>query len=403
MTGRTRRTSIRATAWCCASALVWAACESHEPEAHDDHDDHKAEHSAHKHYEATDPSVEIDRAMLRDLRITTAPAESRPVGDTVAVLGELRVNEDTYAEIGSPCSARVSRVLAAPGDHVVAGQILVELESADVGRARAALTSTAAKLVQAEQTLARRRSLSADQIVPRRELEASETELAVTRAEHAAAQQALASVGATRGTGARFVLSTPVEGTVIDRTALRGRMVDAEHTLFVVGDLRRLWLVVHAFERDALRMHTETTANVLFPALPGQRFTGSVTRIGQRVDETSRTVDVRIDIDNPSGVLRPGMSASANVPIGDATATVVTVPVEAIQRHPRGWCVFIPGAQEGRFEMREVGRGRDLGGEVEVLSGLRAGERVVVDGAFLLKAEADKARGGGTDDEHHHH
>jgi membrane fusion protein, heavy metal efflux system len=210
----------------------------------------------------------------------------------------------------------------------------------------------------------------------------------------------LAALGAERGSGARFVLSSLIAGTVIERTALRGRMVDADHPLFVVGDLSNLWLVVHAFERDALRIHTGSKAHVNFPALPGQSTNGTITHIGSRVDAASRTVDVRIEISNPTGVLRPGMSASALVPIGDAADNVVTVMVEALQRQSRGWCVFIPHQEEGVFEVRLVGRGRDLGGEVEVLSGLREGERVVVDGAFLLKAEADKARGGG--DEHHH-
>ena len=76
-------------------------------------------------------------------------------------------------------------------------------------------------------------------------------------------------------------------------------------------------------------------------------------------------------------------------------AGLVAVPVAALQRHPQGWCVFIPTEHEGAFELRPVGRGRDLAGEVEILSGLQEGELVVVDGAFLLKAEADKQRGGG--------
>jgi cobalt-zinc-cadmium efflux system membrane fusion protein len=160
-------------------------------------------------------------------------------------------------------------------------------------------------------------------------------------------------------------------------------------------------LVVHAFERDALRIRTGTTARVSFPALPGQVHAGDVTHVGSRVDPASRTIDVRIEIANPSGLLRPGMSASAIVPVGDAAQRVVAVPVEALQRQDAGWCAFLPTDKEGSFEIRKIGRGRDLGGEVEVLSGLRAGERVVVDGAFLLKAEADKLRGGG-EDEHHH-
>jgi membrane fusion protein, heavy metal efflux system len=384
-------------------AVAFFACKERgtQKEKHDEHGHggHPEEGEAHR--DAGENLVRVERGMLRDLRVTTAEAESRPAGDTATVLGELRVNEDAYAEVGSPLPARVSRILAAPGDRVTAGQGLAELDSVDVGRARAALNTTKARLNLARQTVERKRGLAADQIVPQRELQAAEAELAQAEAEHNAAQQSLGALGAARGGGARFVVSSPVAGTVIDRTAIVGRMSDSEHPLFIVGDLRRLWLIVHAFERDALRMRIDTTARVNFPALPGQHFSGTVKRIGARVDPTSRTVDVRVEVENTSGILRPGMSASALVPVGDSNETVVAVPVEAVQRQPQGWCVFIPKEEEGVFEIRAIGRGRDLGDEVEILSGLRAGERVVVDGAFLLKAEADKARGGG-EDEHHH-
>lgn len=388
----------------CVLTIVTVGCKSKEELAtqeHDEHGEHREEGEEHR--DAGDNLIRIERGMLRDLRVTTQPAESRPAGDAVTVLGELRVNEDMYAEIGTSIPARVSRVLAAPGDLVTEGQALVELDSPEVGRARAALLTSRARLGLARQTVERRRGLAADQIIPHREMQAAEAELAQAEAEKRAAQESLSALGASQGSGSRFVLASPIAGTVIDRVALRGRMVDAERPLFIVGDLSRLWLVVHAFERDALRMRTGATARVTFAALPGESTSGTVTRIGSRVDPTSRTVDVRVELDNPSGVLRPGMSATALVPIGDAAETVVTVPVEAIQRQPQGWCVFIPRDREdeGVFEIRPVGRGRDLGGEVEVLSGLRVGERVVVDGAFLLKAEADKARGG-RQDEHHH-
>jgi membrane fusion protein, heavy metal efflux system len=384
------------------AAAVGGSCKNpHVEESHHEGQDEQHQEGPSEHQTGDENAVHIERGMLRDLRVTTTAAESRPAGDMVTVLGELAVNEDAYAEIGSPIPARVSRVLAGPGDAVLAGQPLVELESADVGRARASANTAKARLDLARKTLERRKGLAADQIVSQRDLQASEAELAQAEAEHRAAQEAIAALGAVRGAGAKVVLTSPVPGTVIDRSALRGRMSDVQHPLFVVADLRRVWLMVHAFERDALRMRVGTTARVSFPALPGQSFTGSVTRIGARVDPKSRTIEVRIEVDNASGVLRPGMSASANVPIGDAKEIVVAVPMESVQRHPRGWCVFIPGSEEGHFEMRSVGRGRDLGGEVEIISGLRSGERVVVDGAFLLKAEADKARGGG-EDEHHH-
>jgi cobalt-zinc-cadmium efflux system membrane fusion protein len=102
-------------------------------------------------------------------------------------------------------------------------------------------------------------------------------------------------------------------------------------------------------------------------------------------------VPVRIDVRNTEGVLRPGMSATAAIPISDATAsgTTVHIPVAAVQRVRNDWVVFLP-RDTRTFEIRRIGRGRDLAGDVEVLSGLRAGERIVVDGAFLLKAQAER-------------
>jgi membrane fusion protein, heavy metal efflux system len=373
---------------------------------------HEHEHEAGEpgHAEAARPSetaapegniVRIEPGMLRDLRVTTQAAESRPAGDSVTVLGELQISEDAYAEVGAPIPARVSRVLAAPGDLVRAEQALAELSSPEVGKARAALRSAEARRELTRRAVERKDTLATDRIVSERDVEAARAEFVQAEAESIAAREVLAALGASSGEGARFPLRTPIAGTVIERNAPLGRLIDAQRPAFIVGDLDRLWLIVHAFERDALRIRTGTRARVMFPALPAEPRSGAVTLIGSRVDRTSRTVDVRIEIDNPTRVLRPGMSASALVPLGDSRETVVAVPVEALQRSPEGWSVFLPREREGDFEMRPVGRGRDLGGEVEVLSGLRAGERVVKDGAFLLKAEADKARGGG-DGEHHH-
>jgi cobalt-zinc-cadmium efflux system membrane fusion protein len=86
------------------------------------------------------------------------------------------------------------------------------------------------------------------------------------------------------------------------------------------------------------------------------------------------------------------MSATAALPVGGSGEPILTVPVAAVQRVRNEWCVFLP-RDESSFEIRRIGRGRDLDSEVEVLSGLRAGETIVVDGAFLLKAQAEKGEG----------
>jgi cobalt-zinc-cadmium efflux system membrane fusion protein len=111
---------------------------------------------------------------------------------------------------------------------------------------------------------------------------------------------------------------------------------------------------------------------------------------------------VRVVLANEQGRLKPGMFATAWLSTGDRRQQVIAVPAAALQRLDDRWVVFLPrGARgSGRFEVRPVERGRDLGGEVAVSSGLAAGERVVVEGAFVLRAEAEKGEGAG---EHHHH
>ena len=183
-----------------------------------------------------------------------------------------------------------------------------------------------------------------------------------------------------------------MSGSVIERTAVIGQMLDPSAPAFRIGNLSTLWLTVHAFERDAVRIRQGVTARLSFPALPGQDFAGAVTMVGRHVERESRTVPVRIDVKNRDNLLRPGMSATATLPVGESGAAILTVPVASVQRVRNEWCVFLP-KDANHFEIRRIGRGRDLGGEVEVLSGLRAGETIVVDGAFLLKAQAEKGEG----------
>jgi cobalt-zinc-cadmium efflux system membrane fusion protein len=352
--------------------------------------------------------LDIAPEMLRDLRITTIRIASRSSAEAASLLGELRVDDRRYAEVASPVAARTRQLLASPGDRVKSGQGLVELDSVELGKARAEYQSAAARLTLAQRTLARKRELADEHIAPLREVQEAEAQVSAGEADVRSAQAALAAFGVGRedatvsaggsgsssGTGgSQFVLRSPIAGVVIERTATMGQMVDATKTLFRIADLSRLWLVVHAFERDAVRLAEGAPARITLPALPGRTVQGRVAFIGREVDATSRTIPVRIELNNPDGLLRPGMSASASLPVGASDSTLM-VPSAALQRVNEHWCVFIPRSASA-FEVRPIGRGRDFGGDVEVLSGLRDGELVVVEGAFLLRAEAGKSASAG--------
>lgn len=347
--------------------------------------------------------VRIEPEMLRDLNLTTAEVESRPAGEGSMLLGELRVNENAYAEVGAPISSRVVALHAGIGQNVRAGQPLATLQSTELGRARSQIITANARLELAQQTLERKRRLRTERIVSERDVQEAEAAAREADAELRAARAALRALGASSDEAStdssKYELRTPVSGTVIARNAVKGQMADAEEVLFKVGDLSVLWLTAQAFERDAMRIRPGSEVRIVFPALPGSSFTGKVDLVGREVNPESRTVAVRIVIANTDGRLRPGMSATTWVTPRDETTMSIMVPTAALQRLEEDWVVFIPQPDEGVFQVRTVGRGRDLGGEIEVISGLQPGERVVVDGAFLLKAQAEKAHGEG---EHEH-
>lgn len=398
----------------CGRAPQPAATDASKAEAPDAHAEAGA---AHEDGDADDHEslLTIGTDTLRDLRMTTLKPEVRQDAQTASLLGELRVNEETYAEAGAPIAARASRVLAAPGDRVTRGQALVELQSPELGKARADYERARARVLVTRQAVERRRALAAERITPQRAVEEAQADADAAEADLAAARATLAAFGVTpdaapaasseatasgQAADSRLIVRAPVAGTIIERTVLLGQMTDPAKPLFRIANLSTLWLIVHAFERDAVQIATGARVAVNVAAMPGRTFEGRVTRIGQQVDPMSRTVEVRVVLSNQDGQLRPGMSGSAAVPVRAGTQPVTTVPAAAMQRIGNDWCVFIPRSANV-FEIRRVGRGRDLGGEVEVLSGLTPqDEAIVVEGAFVLKAEWDKKRGAG--DAHAH-
>ena len=340
--------------------------------------------------------VKVSGEMLRDLRVTTSVVEEHRGAEPASMLGELSVNQNAYAEVGAALQGRVVGLHATLGQRVAAGAPLATLESGELARARSDAATAQARVELSQRALERKRRLNAERIAPMREVQEAENEAAAAEQQRRSARATLQALGAREEASdadlATLSITAPIAGTVIDRTVLLGQVTDPSTPLFKIANLSTLWLTVHAFERDAVRVRVGETARIAFAAMPGRTFSGQVSFIGQAVERESRTVSVRIEMANGEGVLRPGMSATAWLPVGNHSGVMLTVPVAALQRVRDRWCVFVP-RDDRTFEIRAVGRGRDLAGEVEVVSGVKAGETVVVDGAFLLKAETEKSAG----------
>jgi RND family efflux transporter MFP subunit len=170
--------------------------------------------------------------------------------------------------------------------------------------------------------------------------------------------------------------------------------VGPSSNLFTVADIGRVWITVDVYEGDLSRVQKGATAVVVPTALPNESFTGRVTFAGGVVDSLTHTFKVRVELANPEHQLRPGMFARVRIqaPAAGGAASTIVVPEVAVQQVGGKSVVFVAATQPGTYVVRPVTVGpRAGGGMVVIREGVRAGDRIVVKGAFQLKAELTKA------------
>ncbi|MFN0149160.1 MAG: efflux RND transporter periplasmic adaptor subunit [bacterium] len=180
-------------------------------------------------------------------------------------------------------------------------------------------------------------------------------------------------------------LYAPITGFVMARTAYHGMQVKPEDTLFDLLDLSRVWVQADIYEYEVSRIRVGQEASMTLAYLPGRSFTGRVSFIAPTVDETTRTVSVRLEADNADGDLRPGMYA--NVVLAGEPRTVLAVADDAVLDSGTRKIVFVYRG-EGRLEPREVTTGLHAGGLYEITSGLSEGDSVAAGANFLLDSES---------------
>ena len=310
----------------------------------------------------------------------------------LAVTGTITYDANRVSHIGARTSGRIIALRVALGARVSAGQTLAVLESPTVGQIRSEEREAEELRAIARENFAREQRLAAQGISSRKEMLEAEADLRRTEAALRSAEAQLAALGAGHGTGSEFGLSAPFAGEVVAREASIGEMAEPTDTLFTIADLSRVWIELNVFERDLSRVRVGQTVAVTVTAYPGRTFPGRIVYLGAVLDAARRTVPARVEIPNVNRALKPGMFASASIQVGEGGPPVVVVAQDAIQEVEGKTVVFVPGNKPGEFRTVVVTVGEPVDGRrVTVLSGLTAGARVVVAGAFALRSELAKS------------
>ncbi len=337
------------------------------------------------------------------------PVAASEVVSTVELPGQLVPDEDRTARLGAPARGRVLTVHVRPGERVARGQPLVTLQSPEASAARSDYDKAVAELVsrRAAATYARTARDRADRLLAIKAASRQEAEraaaddelaragLAQAEAEVARARAAMAHLGASSNSASgAMVIRSPVAGVVLSRDALPGMVAEAGAPLATVSDPRTLWLEIAAPDRVAGELRAGAQVRFTVPAFPADTFEARVQSIGGALDTMTRTVPVRAVVPNRAGRLRPAMFATTWIQ-GGAARPAVLVPDSAVQLLDNRPVVFVAtpdGSGGARFERRDVEVGTTVGGQTQVLSGLRPGETVVVAGAFAIKSEFARSR-----------
>jgi cobalt-zinc-cadmium efflux system membrane fusion protein len=359
----------------------------------------------------TSKTLTLDEDEQRKAHLAVAVVRSRALSSTLSAPGQLTVNEDQTWMVGAVTGGKVDTLNARVGETVRVRQVLGSIHSHDVHEARAAYQQAVVELerTRSAESYSKRRRDRAQRLLDlkagaRQDVEAADAELRNARAAIENAQSELEKerahltdvlgikvedgVGGTHDDDVSIV--SPGAGIVLQRRVTVGSVVNTGDELFVLSDTGSLWMTAAANEADVSKLRPGQTVRIQVRAFPEREFPGKVLRLGEQLDSTTRTLQVRILVPNPLGLLKPGMYGAASFDESTKRA-VVAVPEEAIQDLDGSLVVFVRRSATG-FEPRAVRVGRRTNGEAEIEEGLNAGETVVVKGAFQLKSQLLRRR-----------
>jgi cobalt-zinc-cadmium efflux system membrane fusion protein len=310
------------------------------------------------------------------------------------------VQSNAYREtpVVSLVGGVVRQVNAELGQNVQRGQSLAVVFSDELATAQSRYLAAVADLDEHHKHHRRTAQLVEIGAASREEFEQATTKLRSAESELASLRQRLLLLGLSpqrvnslrspSQVSSDVSLQAPVSGTIINRSANPGEVIEANKEILRVADLSSVWVIGQVYEKDLARVQVGSGASVTSLAYPGQVFRGRVAYVDPRLDPATRTAQVRVELANPGQRLKIGMYVGvAFATIGGSESTIPVVPVVAVQNLGNQQVVFVATNDPNIFALRPVRLGPESNGFLPVQEGLKVGDRIVTDGSFLLRAE----------------
>ena len=329
--------------------------------------------------------------------VVVALAKKQRLGGVINATGKVEGNADRTAHVSPRIPGKIVSVKASLGDSVSAGQSLAILDSVELGEAINRYHQSRTRLALAQSSMERIKVLVEKKIAPRKEILQAETEFKTAQTELRTDEDRLSLYGLSASEHndesrkrAPLMVRSPIAGVITEKHAIVGELSDPSKSLYTVADLSTVWVMIDINEKDLAKVRKGQSAVVTVGAFPDQKFRGRINHIADVLEQSSRTVKARIEVGNPGRKLKPEMFATAELALPADSAPVLAVPEEALQEVEGKKVLFVADEKGIEFESRNVESGRVADGMVQIVSGLKEGERYAIKGAFILKSELKK-------------
>jgi RND family efflux transporter MFP subunit len=319
---------------------------------------------------ANPSTIAIDPVTIQNMNLRTTTVARGPLRRVIRTVGTIDYNETAIAEVTTKFKGWIEKLHAdATGKLVHRGEPLFEVYSPELYSA------------QAEYLLALNQTSTNDSSAFLREIAAKKLKF------FDISDAQIAELAKTRVPLRTLQVVAPMDGFVMEKTAVQGQMVDAGMKLYRLADLGIVWVIAQIYEQDLPYVQLGQEALVKLASMPDREFRGRVTFVYPNVDEKTRTARVRMEFENPGYFLKPGMFVSVQVD-SEIESSALLVPDSAVLRSGARNTVFV-ALDGGKFDARTVVLGAEgEDGMYQVLSGLNEGERVVTSGQFMLDSES---------------
>lgn len=367
---------------------------------------HQSETVSEHEHNTIHPSAEKIQAW--NIKVATAKKSTAVYKTTLP--GIIALNLNRTAHISPFVSGKVESLSTDLGQKVVKGQLLLTLNSPEYAQAQAEFLQARAKLNLSREEFERAKRLFQKQAIEEKEFLRRKAEHEKLATEYGTLESILHSYGLDheqietliincqnlreendlcRITNPMIPLYSPISGTVIFRQVVLGEHVNPGKTLLTISDLSRLWAILDAYEKDLPYIKEKAEIIIRTSLYPDRDFRGKIVTIGDIIDQKLRTIKIRAEVDNSSQLLKPNMYIQALIEQEDHNIMIISLPEEAVQSIDGETIVFVE-EKPGEFAVRHVETKELSAKERIILTGLNEGEKVVVKGAFNLKAELTK-------------